>query len=300
MYLFLSVLLLILLILSVVTLIRRRCAIKKICCMSCEEKCKLLQELLAPFGYYYCGRQDVISTRNDAWQRQAGYTALFDQAALSLHMVFDALPIYFDYGGQTWLIELWKGQYGINTGAEIGIYYADRIIPPPERSLAHFDAVTDRDRLHVSFTLYHNDRVLAAMSDRSWWLTAFLAGTFTSPARLSMDVAISFPNAEMQRSFLNALRQADNPHLDYRCHCLTVYLHYANGCPSSPICPEQISLLKRLRIAWAQFCNKLLCSLYRLLAHPFTTTLDRVVFLYELLPFLLRRMLKHLKGVFPA
>ena len=37
-------------------------------------------------------------------------------------MVFDALPVYFDYQKKTWLIEFWKGQYGINTGAEIGIY----------------------------------------------------------------------------------------------------------------------------------------------------------------------------------
>lgn len=297
MYLFLTIFLITLLFCFVLILFRRHCAIRKVCAMSCTEKCRLLQELLAPFGYYYCGRQDVISTRNDAWQRQAGYTALFDQAALHFNMVFDALPIYFDYQGRTWLIEVWKGQYGINAGAEVGVYYADGLVTPSERSTAHFDAVSDCDRLPISFTLCHHSQILASMSDRSWWLTAFLVGKFATPSQLSLDISITFPNTEMQRCFLNALRQSANPHIDYRCHNLTVRIHYANGCPISPVCPEQVSLFRRLRITWAQFCNKLLCALYCFLARPFHTTLDRVVFLYELLPFLLRRMLKHLKGV---
>lgn len=296
MYLFLYILLIFLLFFFLLGLIRRCRVIKKVCNMKYLEKCQLLQELLAPFGYYYCRGQDVISTRNDAWQRQAGYTALFDRAALHLHMVFDALPIYFDYRGRTWLIEVWKGQYGINTGAEVGVYYADGIIAPTEHSSAHFNAVSDSDRLPIAFTLYRNTEIVATMSDRSWWLTAFLVGEYSKPSRLSMDISISFPNSEMQCSFMNALRQSDNPHLEYRRHNLTVHIHYAIGCPVSPICPEEIGPFRRLRIVWVQCCNKLFCGLYRLLARPFNTTLDRVVFLYELLPFLIRRMLHRLKG----
>ena len=58
-------------------------------------------------------------------------------------MVFDALPIYFDYRGRTWLIELWKGQYGINTGAELGIYHADKILSESEYKTALFTAAED-------------------------------------------------------------------------------------------------------------------------------------------------------------
>lgn len=92
MYFFIGFLLLIVLCLGLYFW-RRRKALKKICCMSCREKQDLLDTILEPFGYYYVCDQDLISTRNDAWQRQAGYTALFDKAALGLHMVFDALPI---------------------------------------------------------------------------------------------------------------------------------------------------------------------------------------------------------------
>ena len=162
---------------------RRRWAIKKVYSMCCREKCELLNDLIAPFGYLYIECQDIISSRNDAWQRDMGYTSLFDRMAAHFHMVFDALPVYFNYRGRTWLIEFWKGQYGINTGAEIGIYYADRILSEEELSTFLFQAVEDKDMLPLSFELtrYRSDDCLASVSKKTWWLTAFCMGRFSQP-----------------------------------------------------------------------------------------------------------------------
>ena len=33
-----------------------------------------------------------------------------------MEYVFMCLPVYFDYGGKTWLMEFWKGGYGITAG----------------------------------------------------------------------------------------------------------------------------------------------------------------------------------------
>ncbi len=276
---------------------RRHIAIKKVQSMSCEEKCELISSILTPFGYCYIGRQDIISTCNDAWQRTAGYTALFDRAALHFHMVFDALPIYFDYCGRTWLIELWKGQYGTNTGAEIGIYYADTRLTRDELPTAHFNAVDDEDRLAVTYTLSRKGRPIARVSGVTWWLTAFLTGMFSQPAWLAMDIAIRFPNPEMQRCFIMSLQQLDPCPIRFHCCGNEVHLCYRNGCPQSPVCPQSISWLRRLHIKWVQFCNTFCCRLYCMITRPFTDTLDRILYLYELLPFILRRMLRHLKGV---
>lgn len=68
-------------------------------------------------------------------------------------MVFNALPVYFDYDGRTWLIEFWKGQYGLHTGCEIGVYCSDRILRPAERSAELFHAVSDEELLPMSFVL---------------------------------------------------------------------------------------------------------------------------------------------------
>lgn len=300
MYFFISFLLLIVLCLGL-CFWRRRRAIKKVCCMSCREKQELLDSILEPFGYSYVYDQDLISTRNDAWQRQAGYTAFFDKAALSLHMVFDALPIYFNYRGRTWLIELWKGQYGINTGAEVGIYKADRLLSPEEYATAHFKAVPDDERLPVTFDLYHGENLLASMSRTTWWLTAFLVGMFTKPSQLTLEVTIGFPCQEMQHRFLEALdrigRENESLQFSRCCHGTQVHIRYSCGCPASPICPERISGFRRLLIRCIQLCNRFSCRLYRCITRPFHCTLDRILYLYELLPFILRRMLRqHIPG----
>lgn len=295
MYFFIGFLLLIVLCLGL-CIWRRHRAIKKVCCMSCRDKQELLNAILEPFGYTYVCDQDLVSTRNDAWQRGAGYTALFDKAALHFHMVFDALPVYFNHCGKTWLIELWKGQYGINTGAEVGIYHADGLLKPDEYDTAHFEAVSDSERLPVSFHLFRGENLLADMSRTTWWLTAFLVGMFTKPDQLSMEVTIGFPCQEMQHQFLEALDRIgrENKSLRYSCCChnMQVHIRYTCGCPASPVCPERISCFRRLRIGWVQCCNRLFCWLYRRVTRPFDCTLDRILFLYELLPFALRRMFK--------
>ena len=67
--------------------------------MCTEEKRLLLNELIEPLGYYYIFGQDLFTTRIDAWQRDFGYSALYDKAAVHLNMIFDSLPVYFNYRG---------------------------------------------------------------------------------------------------------------------------------------------------------------------------------------------------------
>src|SRR5687768_9047714 len=76
-------------------------------------------------GFLYDPGQDIIYSKLDAWQQHVGFCELYDDLApVSISSVIDAEPIYFTYGGKEWMIELWKGQYGIETGAEIGVYNA--------------------------------------------------------------------------------------------------------------------------------------------------------------------------------
>ena len=290
MYLPIIILLFVLLLFLLLGIWRRHIAIKKICSLPCEEKCALLNTILSPFGYVYESKQDIISTLNDAWQRSAGYTALFDRAALSLSMVIDALPIYFDYHGRTWLIEFWKGQYGINTGAEVGIYCADRILEEYELEKAHFDAIKDFERIPVSFTLTRDADPIAAVSRPAWWLTAFCVGMFSSPSQLAMNCILQFPDSDMQTCFIAALKQTA-PDIHYHCSGLKVHLVYGMGCSL------KISWARKLFIGLVQFGNRLGCRLYCFITRRFDCTLDKILYLYYLLPAILRRMLRRLKGV---
>ncbi|MBN2351608.1 MAG: DUF4474 domain-containing protein [Spirochaetales bacterium] len=86
-----------------------------------------IAKLVETAGFLYDPEQDIIYSRIDALQKDFGYSLLYDDLApVMIGAVIDCEPVYFDYGGDSWMIELWKVQYGIETGAEIGVYYVKR------------------------------------------------------------------------------------------------------------------------------------------------------------------------------
>ena len=186
MYFLLVILLFIALFGSIFFWWRRRKIICRIQCMEPCQKCHKVDEIVRPFGYCYNDRYCFFSSTLDAWQREAGYTWFYDYMAPRFQMVYDSLPVYFDYNGRTWLIEFWKGQYGINAGAEIGIYHADGIVSEKEYKTTLFTAVSDEELLRCSFTLCGKNGNCVQISQTHWWLTAFFTGCFVWPSDLDM------------------------------------------------------------------------------------------------------------------
>ncbi len=264
---------------------RKRRIQKTICNMSTAEKCKKISELIHPFGYCYDEKQDVFSTTLDAWQRNFGYTESYNHYAPHFNMVFDYEPIYFDYQEKTWLIELWKGQYGINTGAEIGIYYSDSYVPPGLREYTLFRCVKDEDMLPMTLHLFHKDNSIAMQRKRHWWLTLFSMGKYSEPKDLYMNVSITFPKEEMMNTFIHALEQKGYRKCNI-CICgLTVVFVYdsCSTCANPP--------LRQFLCDFAQWKNRIFCRLFLWVTKPFCSSLDRSLCLYYYLPFAFRRML---------
>lgn len=253
--------------------------------MDCRTKCTLIDELVYPFGYRFHCDCGFFSSTEDAPRRQAGYTWLYDYMAPRFQMVFDALPVYFDYRGRTWLIEFWKGQYGINTGAEIGIYHADSIIPETEYKTAWFSCAEDHELLDCSFLLCNAGAECIRSFGRHWWLTAFLTGYFSKPACLSMESCICFPNREMLSAFLNGLKRAGRPESAVSVNGLSVCFTFCHSY-------EKYSLLTRFFRSFSQWKNKLFCKLYLWVTRPFFSAEDRILYLYYYLPPAFRKLLR--------
>lgn len=286
MYFSIGIVIFALLLIFIFSACRKRQAVKKVCSMPCQEKVSLLNGLIEPFGYCYEEKQDLISSRNDAWQRKMGYTSVFDYAASRFNMVFDFLPIYFPYQDKTWLIEFWKGQYGINTGAEVGVYHADKILSYEELSTALFQAADDQDMLPVSFQLIKDGNQLARVSKKTWWLTAFLMGLFSRPSQLHLSVSIQFPDQAMRCSFLKALYQTEiSENLVKVCGNMVTVQYCGKR-------ERHYGFFTRLARGWSQFTNRIFCRIYLYITRYFTSTLDKLLYLYFLLPFAFRRMLK--------
>lgn len=272
---------------SVLNIYRRRQILCKIREMNCCEKICILDELLEPFGFSYLPDQDIITSVQDAWQREFGYHALFDKSASRFSMVFDCEPIYFNYQGRTWMIEFWKGQYGITTGGEIGIYCADTVLEPSEYAHTHFHSVSDEQMLNLSLQLFRKGELLFFVQGLHWWLTGFSVGRFFEPEELTMKVSVSFPNCDMLRKFVQALLQAGYPRQSLFLCGLTVFFTFSR--------PYARQYRPFFRSKLSQWKNRLFCKLFCFVTRPFTFTLDRLLYLYYFLPFCFRRILRFRK-----
>lgn len=278
---------------------RRKKIICKVRSMCMEEKCSLLNDIIAPFGYSYLPAQDIFTSRTDAWQREFGYCGLYDDAAVFLHMVFDALPIYFNYCGRTWLIELWKGQYGINTGCEIGIYHANRILAEEERRHTVFQCAEDENMPEISLAFSsaadgsgQNSGAIAKLRAKHWWLTAFRMGCFSNPSNLSLRTSICLYTPEMAEAFVRGLLGAGYNRVEIRRRHRTVTFDFAEACTESSLCRPKHGRLYRLAVWVIQWENWFWCKIYLWVTRPFDLTVDRILYLYYYLPFAFRRMLR--------
>jgi len=246
----------------------------------------MVEELVKPFGYCFHDECGFFSSTLDAWQREAGYAWIYDYMAPRFQMVFDALPVYFDYDGKTWLIELWKGQYGINAGAEIGIYHANRILSEQEYKTTRFEAVSNAELLHCSFVLCGKNNNCVKVAQNHWWLTAFFAGSFVWPSDLCMKATIRFPDKRMQFAFISGLRKAGCAEQEFSVSgfCVTIHFNRARK--------VRYRLCTRFWRRFSQWKNKIFCKMYLWVTKPFQCTEDRVLCLYYFIPGAFRRLLR--------
>lgn len=158
-------------------------------------------------GFSYHPDKDIICSTMNNVQRMGGYCKGYDEAAIAINSVIDSEPICFCYDGFEWMIELWKGQYGIETGCEIGIYYReqDKPLSIAEKTVLGklYSCVPDERMLDLRFTLVKDGQELFTRDwTRHWWLTGFHWGIQTEPEQLEMKVGIRFPDREMQQAFV--------------------------------------------------------------------------------------------------
>lgn len=263
---------------------RRKRIARKICEMSCCRKVCLLNEILAPFGFCYQEKQDIITSAVDAWQRRFGYCTLFDRTASSFNMVFQCEPVYFYYQERTYRIEFWKGQYGINIGAEAGIYYAEGRLTPEQFDTALFQSVSDEEMLMISMQFCRKGQEVFDFSQRHWWLAGFCMGQYSDPENLALKVSVTFQDYQMMKCFVESLMNMGYHKCDIAVCNLTVTFVFSCCHAKQPICCSS------LRARWSQWQNRLFCKIFLCVTGKFTCTLDRILYLYFFLPPAFRHM----------
>lgn len=246
-----------------------------------SKKLEHLNSLLLPYGFQYDIIADCFYSTIHCWQRKYGYHRLYDSSAVSLGMIFDCEPVYFDYTGKHWLIEFWKGQYGMSAGAEVGIYVADeqrsQSDDPRKR---HYKSIDDSELFPIRINLFYGEKLIAIREKRHWWLTAFFLGKYCPPHTLTAKISITFPDYEMCNAYIDGLKRTGYASTDISRCLLTVTVPFIQ--PKSEQPAAQRSLFAKLRLCLNHFC----CFLYCCLTGRDTNTLDRLEYLASLSPVL--------------
>lgn len=262
---------------------RKKWAVKKVKCLNTEEKCRDINFILNPFGFEFDAEQDIVISRHDCWQREIGYIDLFDLKSHLFNIVMDCEPIYFHYNQKEYRIEFWKGQYGITSGAEIGIYIREDNCSYPKN---YYRCANDEEQLEMGFLLLKKCTMFHR-SDHTWWLTGFDVGKFSKPKNLQLKTYIAFPNHEMQWEFIKGLEKAGYPQSKiYVCEN-KVYFEYCY--------PHNYKLNHghKLGKCFAQIRNYINCSIFLFFTKVFPTTLDKLTYIRFMFPKIYRCIINH-------
>lgn len=164
-------------------------------------------------GFAYSSENDILYSPTDTTQRSFGYCRAYDEAAAAVGVVADCAQVFFLYDGYEWVLELRKGQYGIGTGCEAGLYYRKENQPETEAERTvtgkQYFSLPEEKWMDMRLLLRgkEGEELLRRDWTKHWWLTGWKWGIFSNPEELSMTAALRFPNEKMKNAFLEG---ADN------------------------------------------------------------------------------------------
>ncbi len=153
-------------------------------------------------GFEYDEKQGIYYSQMNPLQRKFGFNLVYDMAAPMVGMIYDTKRIEFVYDDREWMVQIWKGQYGMTSGAEVGLYNRD-----PERNF-QYDCADDEDLIEMQFDFYNQDEfVFSRGPEKHWWLTGFKILNVGMPMLIDLDITLKFTNKQMAQAFAQSLRK---------------------------------------------------------------------------------------------
>lgn len=251
------------------------------------EKLTALNKDLKPYGFAYDRYEDIFYSLTNCWQRDMGYCRLYDESCASISLIVDCEPIRFEYNGKKWLIEFWKGQYGMTTGGEVGIYYTEgpELNIPGVFNGTFYHSVSDKDRINMAFAFRKNNDLLFTRNGYHWWLTGFKLGEFSQPSELSMDIILELHDTAMCNAFVAALKKAGYTGKEYSVNGRIVNINFNTPHTAQPY--TRTAFIEYLM----QKSNESFCNTYEKLTEEYTDTLDKLDVIRNKAPKMYRQIL---------
>lgn len=171
-------------------------------------------------GYNLDSAELLLYAQVNVWMRDFGFTFLYDLFCYTTPFFFyNTRRIKFDYDGMEWMIQIWKGNYLVSNGAEVGIYTRE-----PGSFGTYYDCANDGQMMNMSMKLIHGDDVLFERPlQEHWWLTGFQISNTLYPAKtLTLDFTIEMKDEEMLSAFCEAVENHYMNDMTYTVDGLTV------------------------------------------------------------------------------
>ncbi|MBQ8763393.1 MAG: DUF4474 domain-containing protein [Clostridia bacterium] len=168
-------------------------------------------------SYQYSYEDDYYYTNDkEAWQYNFGFGKIYDVVSPYILLEYDYVRVFFTYEDKDWMLQMWKGQYGlIFYGGEIGIYnrpHSEEGVP----EWTFFNCPAEEDWLDMEMTLWHEEtdgtwtREFTRKYDKYWWCTGFKNGHLRQeePAdELRLTGRITFKDEEMTKIVVEGLKE---------------------------------------------------------------------------------------------
>lgn len=160
-------------------------------------------------SYQYSYIDDYYYTNDkEAWQYNFGFGKIYDFVSPYILLEYDYIRVFFTYENKDWMLQMWKGQYGmVFYGGEIGIYNR----PHTDDGLSEwtfFNCPSEKDWLNMEMTLWHEQldgtwkREFTREYDKYWWCTGFKNGHVRQEEpcdELRLEGRITFKDEEMAK-----------------------------------------------------------------------------------------------------
>lgn len=174
------------------------------------------QHLLSyQYSYDYCGY--YYANDKKSWQDNFGFAGIYDFLAKYVRMEYDSLRTFFTYDNKDFMIQIWKGQYFLLYGGEIGVYHrdADGLKKDP---YTFYYASEEEYWPVMDMAVYHQKQegdapedyeiLFRRPTDKYWWCTGFVPGTIrnNNPAdELRIEATLTFRDEAMATLFADEL-----------------------------------------------------------------------------------------------
>lgn len=176
---------------------------------------------LVKTGFNFSLADMMVYATIDCWMRDFGFCVFYDIAANSMPLLwnYETRRFKFDYNGLEWMIQIWKGNYLITNGGEVGLYNRK-----PGSFGTFYNTATDDQLLEMSMQVYHGDDLIVEQKpQKHWWVNGFnMSDRMYLPESLTLKFSIVMPDEEMLNAFCEAIDNHYKHDVTYSVDGLTI------------------------------------------------------------------------------